>query len=275
MINQDQVVYESRIYQNENIYNNDIGNPNIYLTRFLNILLRATVDAKYNYANKVIGCDPFFVDIVSNKIKFVVSPGRIIIDSTLLNFPSATFLDLTLNSSYKSIVILAGYKYLLNNNKASLQICFLDETNNVLHTDGQDLITQGLDVVVLGKFELQYFNGHLVNIYHPYGLFRKQHYSQFLINKVSSSAIAVTNEIFTLLNSKASLYDPFLVNGIQYKIGLPLYLDYYWDGIERFFNDKLRARYRVCDIFDFYYNRFDHNIQHRTEAFDDIYNYTV
>ena len=62
MINHDQVIYNSRVYQNEHAYEN-ASDPVKYLTRFLNLTLRALVVVKTKYANKVIGCDPFFVDI--------------------------------------------------------------------------------------------------------------------------------------------------------------------------------------------------------------------
>ena len=274
MINHDQIIYNDRIYQRENIYNN-ILDPKIYLSRYLNMLLRSIVETTTNYANKVIGCDPFFVDIINNNIKFVISPGRIIIDSTLIEIFNPLFLDIQLNRLYKTIVILAGYRYLNNDNKASFQICFLDEENNTLVTNGTDLLTNGVNIVILGKFELEYRDDNLVQIYQPYGLFRKQHYSQFLINTVSSQARAINNKIFTLLHPKAELYRPFYIGSNLYNISIPLYLDFYWDGISRLFNDKLRSRYMIYDLENYYFTRFDHNIQRRTEIMHDQYSYAL
>lgn len=280
MINEYQVIYNSRIYQHENIYNN-ILDPKIYLSRYINILLRSIVGSSTNYSNKVIGCDPFFVDIISNNIKFVISAGTMIIDSTLIEIKSPVFLDIDLNlySQYKTIVILAGYKFnhLANGNKASFQVCFVDPIDNSLKTNGSDLISKGLDhILVLGKFELvRDLANNLIAINQPYGLFRNRFYSEFLTTKISPLATAQTNKIFTLLTPKADLYKPFLINNNEYKITLPLYMGGYWDGINRYLNDKMQSRYMVDHIDNYYHNNFDFTIHNRTEIFNDEYSYSI
>ena len=269
-----QILYNTKLYQRENAYLNSTD-PKIYLTRYLNTLLRSVVKSG---SNKIIGCDSFFVDLINPTIfKIVVSPGQIIIDSTLVEFQSPTFLDINLSAypDYDEVLVICAYQYLENQNKARFQIILRNSLNDAV-TSNSPLLTN-LPYIVIGRFRLSYHNNIIARIDHPYGQWIKSHYSDFL-KSISPLAVANNNVVFEKLIPDVHLYMQFPIEGKLTQLNLPLYIekDNLTKSLLSHYLQKSNKRRPIPDIFTRQYTKRDRNITYRTEIFaDDKHNHSI
>lgn len=277
-----QILYNTKLYQQENAYLNSTD-PKVYLTRYLNTLLRSVARSSSNYSNKIIGCDTFFVDLINTSIfKVVISPGQVIIDSTLVEFKTPTFLDIDLSSysDYDEVLVICAYQYLENQNKAKLQIILRNSITDAV-TSNSPLLTS-LPYLIVGRFKIIRNNNVIIKIEHPYGQWLKSFYSDFL-KSISYLAVAVNNIVFEKLIPNIHLYESFLIDGRVVQLNLPVYLD--MDTIDTgnlsknilfHYLQKTQPRYFISDTFTRQYSKRDRNLTYKAEMFtDDKYNHSI
>jgi hypothetical protein len=278
----DQIIYNTKIYQRENSKN--IEDPKIYLTKFINNLLKAFSINGISESNKVIGCDPFFVDLTPENIfRIVITPGTLIIDSALVEFMEPFFLDISLNSflNYDEILVVASNKPNSVKSKTSFQLILRSSVTGELTSNSNLIITPGVPYLILGRFKLKRINDKIINIIHPYGKWTNVLYSDFL-KHISPLAIPISNEIFQKLKSDATLYSSFLINNLSVKMTVPLFFDTIFEDdtilfikINQHYINKMYQRYKIPDLFRSYYSMEDRNLQFRTEMFDAEYSYAI
>lgn len=278
-----QIIYNTKTYQKENIYEGN-DDPKIYLTKYLNNLLRSLSSSSQDYCNKIIGCDGFFLDLVDDSIfRVLVSPGKLILDSTLIEFPTPTFLDIDLTpySTYDEVVVTANYKYLHNMNKASFQLLLRNSSDSSIISNAPILKDQGLNTLVLSRFRIIRKNGNISEVRHPYGRWVNSFYSDFLKN-ISPLAVAGSNEIFRKLVTEVPLYESFTIRDEPAVITVPLFFNTTFEDNKTIFQEinkqylnKMYRRYAIPDASLFYYSITDRNIKFRTEITDDQYSYAI
>lgn len=278
----EQIIYNTRIYQREN--SKDMEEARFYLTKFINNLLKAFTYRGTHYSNKIIGCDPFFVDLVDQKIfRVVVSPGMLIVDSVLIEFPSPIFLDIDITNfkDYDEVVVITSYKFIQNKNKSTFQLLLRNSKTSQITSNSNLIIDRNEPFLILSRFKLIRENDKVQYVEHPYGRWITSFYSDFLKN-ISPLAIPINNSIYQILDSNVSLNNSFLINNIEQKMTVPLFLDYIFENDRTLFLElyehylnKTYQRYKIPGIFNFYYNKFDRNIQYRTEMFNDEYSYSI
>jgi hypothetical protein len=278
----DQIIYNTKIYQRENSRN--IEDPKIYLTKFINNLLKAFSINGMSESNKVIGCEPFFVDLTQEDIfRIVITPGTLIIDSALVEFTEPFFLDISLNSfsNYDEILVVASNK--LNNvkSKTSFQLILRNSVTGELTSNSNLIITPGIPYLILGRFKLKRTDETITKVLHPYGKWTNVLYSDFL-KHISPLAIPISNSVYQKLESDATLYSSFLINNISTKMSVPLFFDTVFEDdtilfikINQHYLNKMYQRYKIPDVFRSYYNINDRNIQFRTEMFNAEYSYAI
>lgn len=274
-----QIIYNTKLYQQENNYLNSTD-PKIYLTRYLNTLLRSITRSSSGYSNKIIGCDTFFVDLINTSIfKVVISPGLVIIDSTLVELKSPTFLDIDLSpySNYDEVLVICAYQYLENQNKAKLQIILRNSTTDEM-TSNAPILTS-LPYLIVGRFKVIRSAGNIIKIEHPYGQWLKSFYSDFL-KSISYLAVAVNNIIFEKLTPNIHLYNSFLLDNKTVQLNLPVYLDMDIGNLSKnilsHYLQKSQPRYFLPDTFTRQYSRRDRNLTYKAEMFtDDKYNHSI
>lgn len=272
-----QIIYNTKTYQKDNAVALT-DDPKIYLSRYLNTLLRQLVSRKDSYSNTVIGVQPFFVDLVNNSIfRVVISPGCMIIDSTLISISDPVFLDIDLTTyeNYDEVVVVAAYKYLINNNKASFQLMLRNSKTGEVDSNSGLLIDKLMTPLILCRYRLKRdSNNKIIEIYHPYGRFINQFYSEFLL-AISQLAKPINNIIFERLIPEPGLYKPFLIRDFTLSITVPLFLNHLYedgtvlaDSINKLYTTKMYRRYPIDSITNFYFSKIDRNIRFKTELFD-------
>jgi len=262
-----QVIYNTRKYQKTSEFS-DSSNAGIYLSRYLNNLLRALVEAKDDYNGKIIGCDPFFHNLIffddKEIFKVLISPGKLIVDSTLIEIEEPVYLDVILQDfKYNEVVVICYFKY--NTSKKLTFSLFLRDNAN-------GIINRSIDYdnyIVLGRFTIKRdLDNKIIKISHPYGEWRTGLYPSFLLS-IDPAASIVTplnlsaNKIYTLLESDSSLYYPFKINDKIKSIIIPLFLEA--DNIIKYKNGKNNSRYLLSDLGGFYSLKNDINLRYRMD----------
>lgn len=115
---------------NAKIFEFDTVNSRVYIGREINQLLTVFGD------NCIIdGVEIKNVELIDNLLKININPGKIIIDTTLIEFKEIITLELDITSFDKIngfFTILIAYKYLQHNydNYAKFRLIYVDKNNN-------------------------------------------------------------------------------------------------------------------------------------------------
>lgn len=277
-ISKKHIIYNTKTHQKENA-DTVADDPKLYLSRYINSILKQLVDTTSNFSNKVLGVEPFFLDLVNNKIfRIVISPGLTIIDSTLIEIPTALFLDIDISQflEYDEVAVICGYSFLSNNNKASFQIVMRNSKTDEVASNSALLFDKGLNILILSRFRIvrDTVTKTVKYINHPYGRFVNTFYSDYL-KTISNIAKPITNKIFQLLRTEVDLYRSFKVKDVECNISVPLFLNHKYedgvilaDAINIHYKNKMYRRYPIDSIHNSYFSKTDRSLKFRTEIFD-------
>lgn len=263
-----QIIYNTRKYQKTAEFSNSTK-AGIYLSRYINNLLRSLVDSEFSYTGKIIGCDPYFHNLIPydeyEYFKVLISPGKLILDSTLVEVEEPNSLTILLhNHDYDEVIVVCYFEY--NTSKKLQYALFLrNSTDNSII----DKPIPYENYVVLARFRvIRDSTGHIIAIKHPYGEWRTSLYSEFLLSIDPTASIVgpltpEANKIYSLLESDPSLYDDFKIDGIIRSIITPLFLD--TSSILKYKTGKINPRYLLSDLGGFYSLKNDINLRYRME----------
>jgi hypothetical protein len=275
LIPQNQIIYRSEAYQK---YHSISSDPKIYLTRFVNLFLTAFVSKNNKYSAKIINLNPFFTNYKDGVISFIVQPGTCVIDSTLIEFQVGTELDIDISEHPECdhVVIYSAFKF-GTTSKAIIQVGLLNTNTHIVVTDERSLFSLGYSFVILGLFKLiRDETGHLIRIHHPYGQFVVSDYISFLKSIKPTVQLNSNIDIYDNIYQSADLYKPFKIGSTFYQLLPTIFLNKESnDSLAEYINDKLRRRYLIPNIDNYYYHKFDRRLNIRTEMCNDEYSYAL
>jgi len=260
-----QVIYNTRKYQKTAEFSDSIE-ANVYLSRYINNLLRSLVDVEFNYSAKIIGCDPYFHNLIQNDgyeiFKVLISPGKLILDSTLVETEEPSHLDVFLSSEYDEVVVVCYFEYNISK-KLQYELILRDGKSN------KHIPLKSNNYLVLARFRIiRDSTGHIITIKHQYGEWRAHSYPDFLLSIDPTASIIgpltpTANKIYSLLESDPSLYYSFTIDGLEKSIASPLFFNV--DDILKYKITRTNPRYLLSDLGGFYSSRSDINFKYRMD----------
>lgn len=188
---------------NGKLFDFDNYQSRVYLGRTINQLLRVFGDNCIIDRLKI--SDVNYIKYEDGKEELIVqiSPGKVIIDTTLIEFPSDTILTFD-SDSFSSIpdnidtfIVSVAYNYLLNRyeNKARFRLTYIDSNNNSpnFYTEFDKIILTQIKLNrELGLFELipsYYLNPNFVFV-------NGKSYKVFPADHITNNIINVVKELF-------------------------------------------------------------------------------
>jgi len=253
------IIYNSKKFQQQTF--TDISEPNIYLSSFLNNFLKTLVDSSNNYSVRVIGLDCFFIDLIDNEFfKVVITPGKAIINSSLVELDAPTVLDIALDPAYDQIIV----NMFLDVAKFKVELYLYDSINNKTNRPFSN--NSG---ILLSRFSIIRRDNQIVKISHPYGEWKYTKYSEFL-KSISPETLVLDTFVYSKLISDLTLREPFKLNDSDMEISVPLFFEEASKKINKSAANKLKSKSLISDLYGFYYSKNDINIKYRTEIFDPL-----